>query len=296
MTDLDSDLPAGSRGNATRRLKLIDQAGRPIVTNIGFEHIIGPSSNSRTSCSLTTQYGLKLASDGRCRTSRNGVVNFSYDVGSISSALLRQDADVFRIYLDSNANGRFDSGERYRFMFVRIAKPIRYVALGDSYSAGEHGHPSAQEAGSEYFDVKRADLECRRWKRAYAEQVSVFLPGAVSVTSHACTGAVTYNVFDDRGDLGTGLNDTNRPSLRAASYDPNLPDDQQDDDWEPRQAVSLATHNAVTPIDMVTMTIGGNDVGFAGKIARCILGSCETLQLADSEGELPILRDARHRI
>jgi lysophospholipase L1-like esterase len=110
--------------------------------------------------------------------------------------------------------------------------PVRYVALGDSYSSGE---------GNEPFDGP-----CHRALGADSAYPRM-LPGMVDYLPtpffRACTGATIADV-------------SQRPQPRRGSQD-----------------VQLEYVNSST--DLVTLTIGGNDLGFASIVVRCLLpGDC----------------------
>ena len=53
-----------------------------------------------------------------------------------------------------------------------------------------------------------------------------------------------------------------------------------DADWEPRQGESLA---AAGGVDMVTVTMGGNDAGFAKVLEACMTGKCDQSTLDGQE-------------
>ena len=95
--------------------------------------------------------------------------------------------------------------------------PVRYVALGDSYSAGTGSGPYARAARS-----------CERSANAYP-QLWASQHAPASFTSVACAGATTATVLDDQ----------------------------------------LAALNAGTTL--VTITVGGNDVGFSNVMETCVL-------------------------
>ena len=275
--------PTGSslaRGgeSVTRNVQLTGSSAEPLVDRrMGTELVIGPSRGAAVSCSAYVFAGTRFQRTARCRTGAGGNLVLGYRIGSVDATIHRHDLDVLRVYADENANGRFDSTEPFDFVTVRIGRPINYVAMGDSYSAGEHGDPSEQEAGEQYFDVKPADLECRRWPLAYPQRLDDHLAGAdLTVSFFACTGAVTDNIYDPAGATRP---ETNRPSEAAPAYDPSRADDQQDDDWEPRQAVSLDQVDDLGSVDMVTLTIGGNDLGFADVVTECVVGICNISSL-----------------
>ncbi|MFG3259871.1 SGNH/GDSL hydrolase family protein [Streptomyces sp. NPDC048172] len=99
--------------------------------------------------------------------------------------------------------------------------PVRYVALGDSYSSGP-GIPD------------EADVNCGRSNRNYPSLVAQAL-GAASFTDVTCAGAETRHMAERQ--------DSAPPQLDALRPDTTL----------------------------VTLGIGGNDLGLTGVIARCVL-------------------------
>lgn len=113
-----------------------------------------------------------------------------------------------------------------------------YVALGDSYSAGE-GLPRFL-SGTE--DIALNGNACHRSAQAYSQRL-VFDPPTPTVTFSACSGAVIpdiYNVFH-KGRTG-------RPPL----------------------AVGPQVDGAVHPdVGLVTLTIGGNDALFSDIVQAC---------------------------
>lgn len=120
--------------------------------------------------------------------------------------------------------------------------PVRYAALGDSYSSGN--------GTREYFDVA-----CRRSAEAYPQLLADGLNAEFAF--EACAGARTVDL------LATQL--------------------------EPLDAET----------DIVTVTIGGNDIGWAEAVKACLtpLADC-TDEIEDSEGlirnELPGLLDGAY--
>jgi lysophospholipase L1-like esterase len=121
--------------------------------------------------------------------------------------------------------------------FVPAANPAPYAILGDSYSSGE---------GTNNYDAdtNTPSNSCHRspdaFGRVYAAGSSAF--GGGNVEHLACSGATTDNI------------------LTTGSVN------------EPPQISELMPSTR-----LVTVTIGGNDVGFAGVLARCVtpLLTCE---------------------
>ena len=101
-------------------------------------------------------------------------------------------------------------------------EPLRYVSLGDSYSAGG-GLVGAVEP-------------CGRAPGAYPSLVAQ--RALVNGSFHACNGATTTDVLERERHPGEG-----------------------------RQI-----DNVASDADVVTLSIGGNDIGFAPVITECVVG------------------------
>ena len=114
-----------------------------------------------------------------------------------------------------------------------------YVALGDSYSAGEGLRPFSWYTGD--ADTSRGD-GCHRSARAYS-QLLVFAGGQTATRFAACSGAVTR-------DLEHGLT-IHRDDGAAVRIPPQI-------DGKVHPSVGL-----------VTLTIGGNDVVFSSVVRHC---------------------------
>ena len=142
---------------------------------------------------------------------------------------------------------------RNKIVRIAVAEPsLEYVALGDSYSAGEGADP--------YFAGSR---RCHRSQQAYSTLVQP--PGYpdplftlrndeswdVSWNFLACSGAVMRNVVPERlggsaqygGEYGEEFTQLDRPENGA-------------------------------DVDLVTITIGGNDVRFADILSHCAKYAC----------------------
>ena len=100
--------------------------------------------------------------------------------------------------------------------------PVRYVSLGDSYSAG-----GGLAGGTE---------PCGRAPSAYPTLVAQ--RAALDASFHACNGATTDHVLDRGQHSGQG-----------------------------RQIDGISADS-----DVVTLSIGGNDIGFGPVIRECVLG------------------------
>jgi lysophospholipase L1-like esterase len=108
-----------------------------------------------------------------------------------------------------------------------IATQGRYVALGDSYSAGE----GAYQISADLAPGNR----CHRTSQAYFHAIADTFPFQQGAAFWACSGATTEDV------------------LRGG------------DDGEPPQIDRVTGDTS-----LVTLSIGGNDVGFARVLAGCV--------------------------
>lgn len=202
-------------------------------------------------------------------------------------------AAAVRADVAPDGDGGFDAAtEPLLRIAVPIAKAVNYVALGDSYSAGEQGrHDAAGFEGSYRGESEDPELAnpnaavCRRWSEAYPQVFADRVLGnpdyGVTVTfdTFACTGAKTQNIHEPTDPEGLSVldrhNKTNTPSPHTLIRD--IERDEHGEvtsltvptHWEPRQAISLKQANAAHPVDMVTVTIGGNDVDFASIVQDC---------------------------
>lgn len=115
------------------------------------------------------------------------------------------------------------------------APPVKYVAMGDSFSSGEGNAPF--ESGTDTSDVN----ECHRSPQAYPRLLLDEL--SLRQAFVACSGATTHNVL--YGGSGEGA-------------------------WnEPPQVDALSADTEV-----VTITVGGNNVGFKYFAEACVTSDC----------------------
>ncbi len=229
-----------------------------------------------------------------CLTDPDGRITLRYMVPAAAGHALRSGRYTLVVFEDRDRDGVLDhrpgrvGHEPAAAVDIGVAKKINYVALGDSYSSGEAGRSGRPGFQGKYqTQTSPADDHCRRWSKAYpailAEQFlgDDTLGTDVAFQTFACTGAVTHNIHDPRGpssDVTQGdLVETNKPSHVVPSL-------RYDSDtgvlltpptgWEPRQAVSLADAQSMSDVDLVTVTVGGNDAGFAPTVVRCVTIGC----------------------
>ncbi|MXZ96572.1 MAG: hypothetical protein F4Y99_11655 [Acidimicrobiaceae bacterium] len=271
---------------------------------------IGPSHTAHVMCLVTPTAATPSPNAGNtCMTDPDGVFTVRYRVPISAVNLFRQQRDVVRVYLDYDRDGHHyhnpgqPDHEPSDTIGVPIAKAVNYVALGDSYSSGEAGDTPPEDTAYQ-AGVGDADAECRRWDQAYpvifADEVLGRSQLSIDVTfaTYACTGAITHNIHNPADPDGDSLEhrETNKPSHKAPGLLVRITDDTDGDGlpdmvletpsrWEPRQAVSLEGVHEMRAVDMITLTIGGNDIGFADVLKACVSpleldGSCGADDLA----------------
>ena len=266
---------------------------------VGASVSAGPSAGTAVMCLSTS------GTERQCRTDADGKIILRYRVGSDTTSVLRRTQDVLAVFHDPDQDGRRAFGASTSFVAHPIAKTVNYVALGDSYSAGEAG--ATPPTGAYQTGVSGADADCKRWDRAFPYVFSrdwLNIPhpqGSADdmFRTFACVGAITLNVHDARvpgSDLSEDdIEGTNRPSHavpRRSDVD-EVPSGQSPRP-ERRQAVSLGEFRAerlegMGDVDMVTITVGGNDAGFASVLRECVLGGrdCRPAHLPNEYRDIP---------
>lgn|GEM_PF-6731360 len=107
-----------------------------------------------------------------------------------------------------------------------------YVAMGDSYSSGE---------GTFDYDTDSIGSACHRGPLAWPRLLQQAAESGVDAVHHlACSGAVTRDLFENNTETGATA-----------------------------QVLELERLASESPIGLVTLTIGGNDLGFSDIIAAC---------------------------
>ena len=283
-------------------LPVTETVDRPVAdTPVGAFVSIGPSHTEDVMCvAASTGAVPSPAASDTCTTDGGGYLTLRYRIPTNAVNPFRQQRDVVRVYLDYDRDGRHDHDpgqpghEPSNHISVHIAKAVNYVALGDSYSSGEQGTLKRdRDTGAYQTGVSDADAECRRWDQAYPVIFESEALGnddlgtEVAFARFACTGAITLNIYDPADPNPTPspgvAHTTDRPSPAAARgapvYERTPPNQrvllhERDPRWEPRQAVSLKDVQEMRSVDMITLTIGGNDAGFAGTVASCSFPGC----------------------
>lgn len=135
------------------------------------------------------------------------------------------------------------------------------VSIGDSYSSGE----GAGYGGSYDEGTDTDEDQCHRASTAWPRLIGV------SESNHlACSGATSDNVINGGGNDSEGSTQIDRLALIE------------------QEVARQGRH-----VDTVTLTIGGNDLGFSGIIGDCFKNNnCLAGFLEDNEQHMRELRDA----
>jgi GDSL-like Lipase/Acylhydrolase family len=144
-----------------------------------------------------------------------------------------------------------------------------YVAMGDSYSAGQGVQPF--DANSDYSYEGMADACHRSTSGAYSRMVT--LPGSstpIAQQAASLTGGTQYHFTACSGAVTTQL------SLAALDSTPTAADTAGSTDWGTPQDLYGESPQDDTgwlgpQTTLVTLTIGGNDARFADVLTGCLL-------------------------
>jgi hypothetical protein len=127
--------------------------------------------------------------------------------------------------------------------------PLNIVSLGDSYASGE-GDP-----GPDGWINNYGNTPCDRSDQAAPVQALAMLQtlrSANALTTWACTGSVIEDVADSTDEKIDGAHDSAHRLLG------------------PGGQLTLLSPSPANPIDLLTISIGGNDLHFADIVTACI--------------------------
>lgn len=119
----------------------------------------------------------------------------------------------------------------------------RYIALGDSYASGEGA--SAFDSTTDMAGVDMCHRATNGWAQAVAKVANL---GGVDFA--ACSGALIEDMYS--------------PNVTNGNDDPVAAGN--------RERAQLDHLNTTTPPELVTLSLGGNNVGFPDVLTDCIVG------------------------
>ena len=198
-------------------------------------------------------------------------------------------------WLDVNVNGAVDAGESSAQITIAWTNPppapiVKYIALGDSYSAGEGVDPYFRDGYDLVTGIQTGavDNRCHRSSRSYAEYLS---PAGASSSYYQMASSPTYAGKGAR-NLNKYGSDSNIRSSNTAEWDffacsgavtaNMLPASQggypQSETGGFRELGTQLDHIQIdSRTSLVTLTIGGNDIGFADFLETCAFSiNCDT--------------------
>lgn len=143
--------------------------------------------------------------------------------------------------------------------------PIKIVHLGDSYSAG-NGARSA-EGDRNYYSVSGCYRSPTNWGSQFAASLTDTFD--VNYINHACSGGVLSQILVPRD-----MKDTSFKNLDGSCPTPEYPDEEFFVDTS-----LLSCSRFIDPqidaidssVDLVLMTMGGNDLGFDSIVKNCFV-------------------------
>jgi Tol biopolymer transport system component/lysophospholipase L1-like esterase len=233
------------------------------------------------SWSFYTPSGQRLALDPSYVTCH--AVQAPFDTTTLTCTVGPTSGGLAVMHIDASDAGSLSAGER---KYLVGASSYQYVALGDSFSAGEGVDPYFRDGYDPNTGTQPGNIDnrCHRSTRAYAEWVqppsyqqplyaiasgagdsgsgkrinkygsdqNVRGAGGVAWVFWACSGAVIDNVSSGgqiQNDSSTGFHE---------------------------QYTQLDNPSVNVATDLVTITIGGNDVGFTDILKKCAKTACAT--------------------
>lgn len=171
---------------------------------------------------------------------------------------------------------------------------LDYLALGDSYSSGEGdlGRDSNNRKyyragtnidGSRSAPEEKCHVSTRSYPYLLATTMGLGEPLAQPNTNWqtvACSGATTWDVKEQGSEDYKGQNDRldgyNSDSLKIQALNEFIPGRQKQIEFVKKYRPKV-----------ITLTMGGNDVGFGDKIAKCVLSILGTCDYAKDQLDSP---------
>jgi hypothetical protein len=254
----------GHTWNHTQNVHEVKGIWTPTLPGTGWYRVLAhlPDHGAHT---RTARYEVKLA-DG---STRSRVVNqFNQNKRNtwahVGSFRLGAGSTVTLSNLYNKGDGNWDVAYDAVAFIPLPSKPYTYVAFGDSYSAGEGNGPYDRDSD---FEWKSQEDRCHRAQQgAYAKQIthnganiSSRSNGAEPYEFHflACSGATTVSMTD--------------AAIDAAGENVGETTPWRSEDWHFGEEQQLERGFLDADTDLVTLTIGGNDMSFAAVIEGCML-------------------------
>jgi len=186
----------------------------------------------------------------------------------------------------------------------QAAATLQYLALGDSYSSGEGDTLKNPDTGKKYYRPytdneenpaqhmprEKCHISTRSYPYILAQGMSLSLSSPSEWNSVACSGA---RVWDTKSQ---GNRDYMGQEDRLKNYDVVSLKEQALNEFIPGRQKQIEFVKQYKP-KVITLTMGGNDVGFGKKISSCAtpIGSIQTCNLVSGEGRRSLASQIRNQ-
>lgn len=155
---------------------------------------------------------------------------------------------------------------------IKPITKIDYLALGDSFASGE--------GTFSYKSITNTDTnKCHTSPISYPYLITRSLSNVASVESVACSGAKMKDV------MLKDLSEYNKNEPQAAGKETEEYDDSILKGYMPGYRAQLNFVEDKKP-NIVTISMGGNDIGFSDIIKRCVLGADSCYHYYEDRAEL----------
>lgn len=219
--------------------------------------------------------------------------NGFYSAIGLSDAKFR----MFNVKFNSSANemkilaNTYSSGDQDQYthqVWITINAPgvrpdssLEYLAIGDSYSSGEGDTEKNSASGLKFYrsntDVEQTDAtpreKCHISSRSYPYILAKWMALGDSYNnittkwqSIACSGATAWDVKYQGSDDYIGQNN------RLEGYEPGAKKIEALNEFIPGRQKQIEFVKKYKP-KVVTLTAGGNDIGFGDKVRACAVGN-----------------------
>lgn len=246
--------------------------------------------NSVTSQALGSGYVLPNACPQKSYYSlaveHSGLTNVSNPSKYIRDMKFNNDGTQFSFFFGSSSDFPVDNPFlTFTAPGASAAVQLDYLALGDSFSSGE-GDTERNPATNQKYYRTPTDVngdpgnipreKCHVSTRSYPYRLASWMQLTVSNPKKwntvACAGAVKYDITQDnkigyegqwsgKGDLGVGRLHglSNKSSLQTAALNEMIPGRKKQIEFVEKYQPKI-----------ITLTMGGNDVDFAGRLRACV--------------------------
>lgn len=228
----------------------------------------------------------KCASSNSALSAKMQEIRGPRAVDYVSRLQLSGDHKEMTFYIPPQ-KGEYDQFAPGEWLRVRLGpvkpKPLTYLALGDSYTSGE-GDIGVKEDGSSYYLFSNEDAgKCHLSSRSYPFLIKDYWNVAdQDMHSVACSGAELLPDYWSSPDGYSGQ----RVDLSGKSEDEKLSiRNDAISNYKPGTIPQLEFVKKYKP-DILTITGGGNDVGFVDVLKYCAIGSPKLAGPSEAAPEL----------